>query len=53
MKTKDNTYGCDICGERKDINEEIIWVTSSYGVCKKCYQKLTEEEKEKIRKDYE
>lgn len=48
-----NTYGCDMCGERKDFDKEIIWVTSSYGVCEKCYKKLTEEEIEKIRGKYE
>jgi predicted SprT family Zn-dependent metalloprotease len=53
METKEYTYGCDICGERKDWDKEIIWVTSSYGICKKCYQKLTEEELEILRKEYE
>lgn len=50
---KDNTYGCDICGERKDWDKEIIWITSSYGVCESCYEKLTEEELEKIREKFE
>ena len=50
---KENTYGCDICGERKDFSEEIIWITSSYGVCKKCYQSLSEEELEQIREKFE
>ena len=50
---KDNTYGCDKCGERKDGDKEIIWITSSYGICEECYKKLTEEEKEKIREKYE
>ena len=25
----DNTYGCDICGKRKDWDKEIFWITSS------------------------
>jgi ribosome-binding protein aMBF1 (putative translation factor) len=53
FKGSDNTYGCDICGERKDWDNEIIWITSSYGVCEKCYNALTNEDKDKIRKDYE
>lgn len=51
--TKESTYGCDMCGERKKFEEEIIWITSSYGVCKKCYQSLNEEELEILRKEYE
>lgn len=53
MNNLDNTYGCDICGARKDYDKEIIWITSSYGVCEKCYNTLTNEDKDKIRKDYE
>lgn len=59
IKSKDdklddaNTYGCDICGARKDYDEEIIWITSTYGVCEECYNTLTNEEKDKIRNDYE
>ena len=48
-----NTYGCDICGTRKDFDEEIIWITSTYGVCEECYNTLTNEDKDKIRNDYE
>lgn len=48
-----DTYGCDICGTRKDFDEEIIWITSTYGVCEECYNKLTNEDKDKIRNDYE
>ena len=48
-----NTYGCDICGARKDYDEEIIWITSTYGVCEECYNTLTNEDKDKIRNDYE
>ena len=46
-------YGCDICGARKDYDEEIIWITSTYGVCEDCYNKLTNEDKDKIRNDFE
>lgn len=49
----DNTYGCDICGERKDWDNEIHWITSSYGVCDGCYEKLSEEEIEQLEKIYE
>lgn len=37
-----NDYGCDICWERKSL-DDILWVTSSYGVCEECYLKLSEE----------
>ena len=50
---EDNTYGCDMCGARKDYDEEIIWITSTYGVCEGCYNRLTNEDKDKIRNDYE
>lgn len=50
---EDNTYGCDICGARKDYDEEIIWITSTYGVCEGCYNRLTNEDKDKIRNDFE
>ena len=48
----DNTYGCDMCGERKDWNTEINWITSSYGLCDECYYKLSEEI-EKLEEIYE
>ena len=38
----DNTYGCDICGDRKDWDYGIVWITSSYGVCYECYKNLVE-----------
>lgn len=46
---EDNTYGCDKCGRRFDWEREIIWITSSYGVCKECYDKMTSDEKNAIR----
>lgn len=46
-------YGCDICGARKDWDNEIVWITSSYGVCNECYNKLTKEEIEELREKYE
>lgn len=49
----DNTYGCDICGDRKDWDTEINWITSSYGVCDKCYDKLSESEIEELSIKYE
>ena len=48
-----NTYGCDICGNRKDWDYGIVWITSSYGVCYECYNKLSREDLERIRKEYE
>ena len=49
----DNTYGCDICGERKDWEREIFWITSSFGVCRECFDKLSEEALEQLREKYE
>lgn len=46
-------YGCDICGARKDYDEEIIWITSTYGVCEDCFNKLTNDDLDKIRNDFE
>jgi hypothetical protein len=50
---EDNTYGCDVCGKRKDSDNEIYWITSSYGVCDECYNKLDKEEIERLEKIYE
>ena len=49
----DNAYGCDICGKRKDWDYGIVWITSNYGVCYECYKKLSREDIEKIRKEYQ
>jgi len=46
-------YGCDICHERKHWDDEIIWLTSSYGLCEKCYDSISEEEREELRVKYE
>lgn len=46
-------YGCDKCEERKDFDNGIIWITSSYGVCYECYDKLSEEEYKQIELEYE
>lgn len=48
----DNTYGCDKCAKRK-FWDNINWITSSYGLCPECYDKLTPEEIEELRKKYE
>ena len=48
MSNDDNTYGCDKCGERFDWND-IIWTTSSYGVCEECYGRMSVDEKNEIR----
>lgn len=49
----DKTYSCNGCGQRLDFDRDVIWVTSSYGLCEKCYDKLSEAELEKIREEYE
>lgn len=46
-------YHCDECGAEKDWDYEINWLTSSYGLCDECYNKLTEEEKEELIEKYE
>ncbi len=46
---RDNTYGCDKCGMRFDWDTEIIWITSAYGVCSECYDKMSTDEKNVIR----
>ena len=43
-------YRCDICGERYEW-DDIVWMTSSYGVCEHCYDTLTEHQKELIYKE--
>lgn len=52
-ETRALTYECDLCGERKNLDEEIIWLTSSFGVCGSCYEKLSEEEKERLILEHE
>lgn len=47
------TYSCDLCGERRDFDQGINWLTSSFGVCDQCYEKLSEEEKERLRAEHE
>lgn len=46
-------YGCDICSEAKLWDKEIVWLTSSYGLCQNCYDSLTEREREALRDFYE
>lgn len=41
-------YGCDVCGRRFDFDSAINWINSSFGVCDCCYDKLLEEEKERL-----
>ena len=41
-------YVCDVCGKAYDWDSEIIWITSAFGVCEKCYGKLSEAEKAEI-----
>lgn len=52
-ETRALTYGCDLCGERKNWDEEIVWLTSSFGVCGSCYEKLSEKEKERLILEHE
>ena len=39
LSSEDNTYGCDICGGRFDWDKEIVWVTTSVGLCQACHDK--------------
>ena len=48
----DNTYGCDQCAKRK-FWDDIVWITSSYGLCPECHSKLSHEEMENLEKKYE
>lgn len=45
-------YGCDMCGTRKPW-DDIIWLTSSFGLCEECENTLTEEEKERLQNEHE
>lgn len=49
----EKTYHCDICGDPKDWDNEIIWITSSFGICDICYDKLNSDELERIRTEHE
>lgn len=42
-------YSCDVCENRLSWDREIIWLNSSYGVCPKCYDNMTEKEREEKR----
>ena len=42
-----DTYHCDICGEQHQW-EDIVWVSSSFGLCQDCYCKLPTHIKEKM-----
>jgi hypothetical protein len=46
-------YCCQKCGKIKDWDAEIVWITSSYGVCQDCYDSMSEDEIERIRVEYE
>ena len=48
----DKCYSCDDCGDRH-FWEDIIWITSSYGLCETCRDKLSDEEVEKLEEKYE
>lgn len=47
------TYSCDECHEQKNWDEEIIWITSTYGLCHKCHSTKTEKELEELELFYE
>lgn len=42
-----------MCGDRFDWDTEIIWVTSSFGLCERCHDKLSQEELEEYQREYE
>lgn len=51
MEKEKYTYCCNICGEEKDWDEEIIWLNSSFGVCEHCLNKIPEYIRQKIEDD--
>ena len=51
MDEEEYLYGCDICGERKDCASDIVWLTSSFGVCQDCYDKIPYEIRLKMQED--
>lgn len=46
-----DTYLCRICGKEKDWESDTIWISSSFGVCSDCYDKIPEEIRERISED--
>ena len=40
----DNTYGCDICGDRYDWDTEIVWLSANVGICPNCEERLASDE---------
>ena len=48
MEKEFYTYGCDLCGRECDWDNDIYWLTSSFGVCEDCYDKIPENIREKI-----
>lgn len=52
MKNIELSYGCDICCGRY-IFDNINWITSSFGVCDNCYNKLNKKDKERLAILYE
>lgn len=45
-------YSCDDCGNRH-LWDDINWITSSYGLCENCREKLSEEDVLELEKKYE
>jgi hypothetical protein len=49
MAKKNNLYGCDVCYKRFDQDNQITWITSSYGLCNDCYQNKSKKQLKQIR----
>ena len=49
----EGTAICKKCGRKSNFDETGIWITSSYPICDECYNNLSSEELDKIRKEYE
>lgn len=47
------TYGCDRCGDRKDKDKDIIWITAHYGMCSECFEETDRDELDTIEVLYE
>lgn len=46
----ENIHCCNICGIELDWND-AIWISSSFGVCEKCYNDIPDEVKDDISED--
>ena len=47
---EEDSYSCDICGKRHKW-DDIVWLSSSYGVCEDCVDKIPDDIRQKIEDD--